>query len=44
MKKEITRRDFLNGARVAIGGTLLSPWITSCGVKDPYSFDLEQSY
>ena len=44
MKKEITRRDFLNGARVAIGGTLLSPWITSCGVKDPYSFDLEKSY
>ena len=44
MKKEITRRDFLNGARVAIGTTLLSPWITSCGVKDPYSFDLEKSY
>ena len=44
MKKEITRRDFLNGARVAIGGTLLSPWITSCGVKDPYSFDLEKNY
>ena len=44
MKKEITRRDFLNGARVAIGATLLNPWITSCGVKDPYSFGLEKSY
>ncbi|MEO0338845.1 MAG: FAD/NAD(P)-binding protein [Bacteroidota bacterium] len=44
MKREITRRDFLNGAPVVIGATLLSPWITSCGVKDPYAFGLEGNY
>jgi len=26
MKKDITRRDFLNGTRVAIGASLLTPW------------------
>jgi len=44
MKREITRRDFLNGTRVAIGATLLTPWISSCGVADPYAFRLEKDY
>lgn len=48
MKKDITRRDFLNGTQVAIGATLLSPWITSCGVADPMAgtskFSLDNDY
>ena len=44
MKKNITRRDFLNGAQVAIGATLLSPWIKSCGVANPYAFSLDKDY
>ena len=44
MKKEITRRDFINGTQVVIGATLLSPWIASCGVKDPYEFSLDNDY
>ena len=44
MKKDITRRDFINGARVVIGASLLTPWMTSCGVTDPYSFGLDQNY
>ena len=31
MKKNITRRDFLNGTQVAIGASLLTPWMTACG-------------
>ena len=44
MKRDITRRDFLNGARIALGATLLTPWITACGVADPYSFGLQEDY
>lgn len=43
-KKEISRRDFINGTSVAIGTTLLTPWITSCGVTDPYPFSLDKDY
>ncbi|MBL4604002.1 MAG: NAD(P)/FAD-dependent oxidoreductase, partial [Emcibacteraceae bacterium] len=43
MKKIITRRDFINGAQVAIGATLLTPWIASCGVE-PYGFSLDKNY
>jgi len=31
MKKDITRRDFLSGTRVAIGASLLSPWVETFG-------------
>ena len=44
MKKNITRRDFLNGTQVAIGATLLSPWMTTCGVQNPYPFSLDKEY
>lgn len=48
MKKDITRRDFLNGTQVAIGATLLTPWITSCGVAEPVvetsQFSLDKDY
>ena len=44
MKKKITRRDFVNGTKVAIGATLLSPWITACGVSNPYTFELPKDY
>ena len=44
MKKNISRRDFLNGARIAIGATMLTPWISACGVADPYAFGLENNY
>ncbi len=44
MKKEITRRNFINGAQVAIGATLLTPWLTSCGVNDPYAFSIDKEY
>ncbi|MEZ5759078.1 MAG: FAD/NAD(P)-binding protein [Emcibacteraceae bacterium] len=33
MKKDITRRDFLNGTQIAIGATIMTPWIVSCGVE-----------
>ena len=44
MKKKITRRDFLNGTQVAIGATLLSPWMTNCGVQNPYPYSLDKDY
>ena len=48
MKKDITRRDFLNGTQVAIGATLLTPWIASCGVAEPLiknsQFTLDKDY
>ena len=48
MKKDITRRDFLNGTQVAIGATLLTPWIASCGVAEPViktsQFTLDKNY
>ena len=48
MKKEITRRDFLNGTQVAIGATLLTPWVASCGVSKPViensEFSLDKDY
>ena len=44
MKKKITRRHFINGTKVAIGVTLLSPWMTACGVSDPFPFGLDKDY
>lgn len=48
MKKDITRRDFLNGTQVAIGASLLTPWIASCGVAEPTAgpnqFSLNKDY
>jgi spermidine dehydrogenase len=48
MKKDITRRDFLNGTQVAIGASLLTPWIASCGVAEPTvgpnQFSLDKNY
>lgn len=34
MKDRVTRRDFLNGTQVAIGGSLLSPWTELFGASD----------
>ncbi len=34
MSKKITRRDFLNGTRVAIGASLLSPWTEVFGAAE----------
>ena len=31
MKDKVSRRDFLNGSRVAIGASLLSPWVDVFG-------------
>jgi spermidine dehydrogenase len=35
MRKDITRRDFLNGTRIAIGASLLSPWVDVFGAAPP---------
>ena len=43
MKKNITRRDFLNGTSVAIGASLLTPWSQTFGAIDP-SFNLGKGY
>ena len=43
MKDRITRRDFLNGTRVAIGTSLLSPWIDAFGA-DVSPFELPPGY
>ncbi len=43
MKKDITRRDFLNGTRVAIGASLVSPWAEAFGRSDT-PFNLGQDY
>jgi spermidine dehydrogenase len=46
MKKDITRRDFLNGTQIAIGATvgasLLTPWTEAFGA--PNSFTLNNDY
>jgi spermidine dehydrogenase len=43
MRKDITRRDFLNGTRIAIGASLLSPWVELFGAA-PRGFRFEQDY
>ncbi len=43
MKKDITRRDFLNGTRVAIGASLVSPWAEAFG-RDAGRFALGPDY
>ncbi len=47
MKKDITRRDFINGTQVAIGaaaaGTLVSPWMDVFGAE-PGNFTLNADY
>ena len=39
----ITRRDFLNGTQIAIGASLLSPWLVACGSKQE-NFNLPPEY
>ncbi|NNC97410.1 MAG: NAD(P)/FAD-dependent oxidoreductase, partial [Gammaproteobacteria bacterium] len=41
--KGITRRDFLNGTQIAIGASLLSPWLLACGSDVP-NFTLPPEY
>ncbi len=43
MTDNITRRDFLNGTRVAIGASLLSPWVEAFGAPAP-GFALPAGY
>ena len=43
MKRNITRRDFLNGTQVAIGASLLSPWTEVFGT-DTSKFHLGSDY
>ena len=43
MADKVTRRDFLNGTRVAIGASLLSPWAQAFG-SDVSSFELPRDY
>ena len=43
MNNNITRRDFLNGTRVAIGASLLSPWAEAFGTQLP-DFSLGPDY
>lgn len=43
MRSKISRRDFLNGTQVAIGSSLLSPWIDAFGA-DLSSFTLGPDY
>lgn len=43
MKKDITRRDFLNGTSVAIGASLLTPWTQAFGTEKP-DFGLKSDY
>ncbi|MEM7613039.1 MAG: FAD-dependent oxidoreductase [Pseudomonadota bacterium] len=42
-KPNITRRDFLNGTQVAIGSSLLSPWVNAFG-SDVVDFRLPSDY
>lgn len=42
-KRNITRRDFLNGTQVAIGSCLMSPWISAFGADQPH-FELPAGY
>jgi spermidine dehydrogenase len=34
-RREITRRDFLNGTRIAVAGAALSPWLELLGLPEP---------
>ena len=43
MKYRITRRDFLNGTQMAIGASLLTPWIDVFGA-DATDFTLAANY
>ena len=43
MKRQITRRDFLNGTQVAIGASLISPWAEVFGAAAP-DFTLPGAY
>ena len=40
---KITRRDFLNGTQIAIGTSLLSPWVSAFGTDAP-NFSLPADY
>jgi len=42
-KTGITRRDFLNGTQIAIGSSLMSPWVSAFGADLP-NFELPQGY
>ena len=42
-KNTITRRDFLNGTQLAIGSSLMSPWISAFGADLP-NFELPPEY
>ncbi|MFT4634855.1 MAG: spermidine dehydrogenase [Chitinophagales bacterium] len=42
-KHKITRRDFLNGTQIAIGASLMSPWINVFGA-DQTDFKLPSNY
>ncbi len=44
MKKDITRRDFINGTQVAIGASLLSPWANAFAQGKSSEFELGQGY
>ncbi|MFT5135194.1 MAG: spermidine dehydrogenase [Arenicella sp.] len=39
----ITRRDFLNGTQIAIGSSLMSPWVSAFGADLP-NFELPPEY
>ena len=43
MTNKTTRRDFLNGTRVAIGASLVSPWTNAFG-RDVKNFQLPPGY
>ena len=43
MRDKVTRRDFLNGTRVAIGASLLGPWVEAFGTS-PTGFGLGADY
>ena len=43
MRDKVTRRDFLNGTRVAVGASLLSPWAEVFGTNAP-DFTLGADY
>jgi spermidine dehydrogenase len=35
MDRKITRRDFLDGLALAVGGSVLAPWLHGMGLSDP---------
>ena len=42
MKRPITRRDFLNGTQIALGASLMSPWVSAFGAEA--GFELPPGY